>query len=107
MSSLSGMRVGATVVGVVALVFSVVCPWWRYRWEEDLYRVAMEFPVDSPSMALAGIRPDLETYVGVLPIWDVADYQVADLLLAPTLLQVGLILTAWAWCMEWARRYDL
>lgn len=93
MDRFNPLRVGFTLLGIAGLLVTVLCPWWRYRLEEDLMAVAHH------DLWI----PNLETYVGMVPLWDIRGYEVADWLPFNIIQGLGVV-AWWGLGMVWAAR---
>lgn len=105
----NGMRVGISVVALVALGLTLAFPWWRYRADADLERAYWDYqPVArllQESGRPMGTEKVLETHVGVVSVWAISGYEVHDWLPVNVVQLVGIV-ALWAWALGYARRFE-
>lgn len=97
MERFNPLRVCFTLLGVAGLLVTVLCPWWRYRADDDLMALAHNDFITSR------YTPSLETHVGMLPLWDVGKYQMSEWLPFNIIQFLGIV-AWWGLGMVWASR---
>lgn len=102
MGQVNGFRVAVMVLGLAALGWSVLCPWWLCRVTPDDELLArMEEFREFPDIAL-GIA---EIRMAMVPLWRIDEYGFAELS-GFNIVQLCAVLALWALGMHMAEAYD-
>ena len=102
MGQVNGFRVAVMVLGIAALGWSILCPWWQCRVTPDSELLAkMEAFKEFPDIAL-GIA---ENRLAMVPLWRIDEYGFAELS-GFNIVQLGAVLALWALGMAGARDFD-